>query len=190
MDSDLDYTMKKIIKDHIEPTIIHPTRLRKAIGKDLLPDYVAGLQKQRFAGYMEKQWAKAQLQDQPTNEDDMIFPFMVTEAKREEGDPWDYTNFQTVFPIYTMLSVQWRLLSANKAIDKANGKANDKANDNDNPFDFDPLVWYYAFRGQHWKLYLAYLDRRCEVPRVSSFLSTYRDIKTIKLINIYRNFKF
>lgn len=164
-----------IIKDYIEPRIVHPRLLRVAIDKDLEPDYVAGLQRHRFNQCMEKPLVKAQLQNQPTGEDNMIFPFMVAEAKKEDGDAWDYTIFQTVFPIYTMLSVQWRLLSANAA--------------NGHKLSFDPIVWFYAYRGHFWKLHLAYLDKSRDVTRVCSFPSAYRELKMTELTKIYRIFK-
>lgn len=168
--------MAIIIKDSIEPRIIHPPLLRVAIDKDLEPDHIAGLQQHRFNQHMENPWVKAQLQDQPVRDDNMIFPFMIAEAKKEDGDAWDYTYFQTVFPIYTMLSVQWRLVSANIA--------------NGHLLDFDPIVWFYAYRGQHWKLHLAYLDKSCEFARVNSFPSTCGDLKMTELMKTYRIFKF
>jgi hypothetical protein len=73
---------------------------------------------------------------------------MVAEAKKEDGDAWDYVYAQTVFPVYTMLSLQWRLLSANAA--------------NGHRLEFHPVVWFYAYRGQHWRLYLAYLNESWE----------------------------
>lgn len=151
--------MSKFISDNIEPRIVHQPRLRAAIKKDLEPDYVAGLTRTRFESYMETPHIKAQLQDQPITggddkADNTIFPFMVAEAKKEDGDSWDFTNFQTVFPIYTMLSVQWRLLSASLA--------------NDSAVEFDPTVWYYAYRGSHWKLHLAYLDTKDKSAMVTN----------------------
>jgi hypothetical protein len=146
--------MEKIIDDEIECRIVHSPRLQDEIKKGLEPDYLAGLQRARFNEYMNEPLIKARLQNQPTGEESVIFPFMVAEAKKEDGDNWDYVNFQTVFPIYTMLSVQWRLLSANA--------------ESGHQLEFDPLVWFYSYRGQHWKLHFAYLDKSCEATQQSS----------------------
>jgi hypothetical protein len=146
--SDFDHTMGKIISDNIEPRIVHLPQLAGEINKGLEPDYVAGLQRGRFNQYLGNSLVADQLQNQPTGEHNTIFPFMVAEAKKEDGDDWDYVYAQTVFPVYTMLSLQWRLLSSNAA--------------NGHRLEFDPVVWFYAYRGQHWRLYLAYLNESWE----------------------------
>jgi hypothetical protein len=100
---------------------------------------------------MSDQFVASKLQDQPVanNGEDIVFPFMLAEAKKEDGDPWISVYYQSVMPIYTMLSVQWRLRSANFEMGY--------------DFDFDPVVWFFAYLGQNWELHFAYLDTSCEV---------------------------
>jgi len=143
MGYDLDYTP--------EPRIIHSPLLRKWIDKDLEPDYVVGIFRDRLSDLMSDQFVTSKLQDQPVadNGEDILFPFMLAEAKKEDGDEWESVYCQSVMPIYTMLSVQWRLRSANYEMGY--------------DFDFDPVVWFFAYRGQHWELHFAYLDTSCEV---------------------------
>lgn len=70
----------------------------------------------------------------------LLYPFLVIEAKREESAPgFRHIEAQTAFPIRRFLRIQEALRA-------------------DSSQELDPLVWFFAFQGDEWRLYAAILD--------------------------------
>lgn len=60
----------------------------------------------------------------------------------KKGHDWDACQRQTAFPIWKLLILQENLEIASKAkLEELGG----------------PLVWFFANRGQVWKLYICYI---------------------------------
>jgi hypothetical protein len=80
---------------------------------------------------------------------DVFYPFLVLEAKREigPGPGWSGIEHQTAFPIRDFLLLQKRLR------DETGG-------------ELQPLVWFFAFRGEEWRLYGAVPDNQTTVRSV------------------------
>ncbi|KAF4632991.1 hypothetical protein G7Y89_g5141 [Cudoniella acicularis] len=73
----------------------------------------------------------------------LIFPFLISEAKTERGDSFDACERQTAFPIWKLLRLQEELqIRAKQLLSEQGG----------------PLVWFFANRGEDWRLYGCYLD--------------------------------
>ena len=72
----------------------------------------------------------------------VFYPFLMLEAKREKGLGPGFTSIehQTAFPIRTCLRLQQNLRQ-------------------ETGIDFRCLVWFFAFRGEEWRLYGAVPDR-------------------------------
>lgn len=67
--------------------------------------------------------------------DNMLYPFLVVEAKREEDAPgFRSVERQTAFPIRRFLKLQ-------NALQKAGSK------------NLDLLVWFLAYQGEVWRVY-------------------------------------
>lgn len=67
---------------------------------------------------------------------DAIYPFIVVEAKAESGDGFKSVEHQSAFPIRTCLKLQQNLRQ-------------------ETGVDLQCLVWFFAFRGEEWRLYAA-----------------------------------
>ena len=75
--------------------------------------------------------------------DPLLFPFLVVEAKSEKGNgSFEHMEMQTQFPIRDMLQLQYRLLKM-------------RGNNMDVPGG--PLVWFFANRGEDWRVYGGYV---------------------------------
>ena len=84
---------------------------------------------------------------------DVFYPFLVLEAKKEKGLGPGFTGIehQTAFPIRNFLKLQQNLRQ-------------------ETGVDFPCLVWFFAFRGEEWRLYGAVpdKDKTVGVPSVES----------------------
>lgn len=73
----------------------------------------------------------------------LILPFLISEAKTERGDSFDACERQTAFPIWTLLRMQEELQArSNQGLAEQGG----------------PLVWFFANRGEEWRLYGCFID--------------------------------
>jgi hypothetical protein len=73
----------------------------------------------------------------------LMFPFLISEAKTERGDSFDACERQTAFPIWKLLRLQDELqIRAQQSLSEQGG----------------PLVWFFANRGEDWRLYGCYVD--------------------------------
>jgi hypothetical protein len=80
------------------------------------------------------------LTSSPIDRPQLIYPFMVVEAKREKDAPgFRSVEMQTAFPIRRFLGIQAELQSASQ-------------------MELDPLVWFWGFQGEDWRLYAAVFD--------------------------------
>jgi len=72
----------------------------------------------------------------------VLFPFLICEAKKQQGNTFLACQHQTAFPIWKLLKLQEDLEKASHAnLDELGG----------------PLVWFLANRGEVWKLYGCYI---------------------------------
>lgn len=91
----------------------------------------------------------------------LLYPFLVLEAKREKGAPgFRSVEMQTAFPIRSMLHLQHQLR-----------RTSDQR--------LDPMVWFFAFQGDIWRLYGCTLDNDRVVRRPSG-----EDIRWKSLNNV------
>jgi len=76
------------------------------------------------------------------SEDPVIFPFLILEAKAEQSsDGFHDAHIQTAFPILALLKLQEGV----------------RAKATCSPSDQRPLVWYFASRGDYWRVYGGYV---------------------------------
>lgn len=86
----------------------------------------------------------------------LLFPFLVTEAKQEEGkDTFGTAQSQTAFPIKKLLTQQQQL--------------NDLTG-NETTAPGGPLVWFLASVGADWRVYAAFVSVKEDEP---SYVSRY-----------------
>jgi hypothetical protein len=77
--------------------------------------------------------------------EDLLFPFLVLEAKSGTSDcDWYSSQLQTAFPIKAFLDTQDRLRRATGRRSK---------------WHAGPLVWFFANRGEDWRLSAAYMEQ-------------------------------
>jgi hypothetical protein len=80
----------------------------------------------------------------------MTCPFLIVEAKKESGSPgFRSVERQTAFPIRRLLRLQAHVLESSKVAHEP------------------PLVWFFAYQGEEWRLYAGTLESR-ERSRSSS----------------------
>lgn len=76
--------------------------------------------------------------------DPLLFPFLVLEAKSEHSpNGFDDIRVQTSFPILLLLKLQEKLQE--KAANQISGPP--------------PLVWFFAYRGDAWRVYTCYIKK-------------------------------
>jgi len=77
--------------------------------------------------------------------DQLLFPFLVVEAKSGTSDSdWYSIQMQTAFPIKAFLDTQERLRRATGQRSK---------------WHAGPLVWFFANKGEDWSLSAAYMEQ-------------------------------
>jgi hypothetical protein len=112
------------------------------------PDRVIGLSmNDRYRGYIRS--FSVELSHCPVKKRQLMYPFLVLEAKRESDAPgFRYVEAQTAFPLRRFLRIQDELHRASN-------------------IKLDPLVWFFAFQGEEWRLHAAILDDKKMVVRFS-----------------------
>lgn len=133
-----------ISKDRLQPefsremekAIIHEEvdGLEKAGLRKQMPDTVIGLgQTPSFAEYAPLM----KLRHSPFEPANVLYPFMVLEAKSEKApDSWGSIERQSAFALRTCLKLQKNL-------------------QRDTGVELQCLVWFFAFKGDEWRLYAA-----------------------------------
>lgn len=115
----------------------------KRIGVPMKPDRVIGLcTTPGMRDCVERsQW---NLEHSPVKGTEMVYPFLVVEAKKERHAPgFRSIERQTAFPIRRLLHVQDELRN------KASGSCHEP-----------PLVWFFAYQGEEWRLYAGVFQSR------------------------------
>jgi hypothetical protein len=105
-------------------------------GIPMKPDRVLGLS--RTAKFRESiEACVVNLVHAPVQGNDMIYPFLILEAKREKDPPgFRAIEAQTAFAIRRFLRIQEDLQTSCQS-------------------HLDPLVWFFAYQGDEWRLYAA-----------------------------------
>ena len=78
----------------------------------------------------------------------VVFPFLVLEAKKESGDSFDDVEIQTALAIKKLLDLQFRL-------NKATGEKTE--------WQSGPLVWFLSCRGEAWRVAAAVVEEKGRV---------------------------
>jgi hypothetical protein len=119
------------------------------------PDRVYGFRKtSRFSRLLDEEISDPQFKGQelrdilecsPFNEmrDQVLFPFLVLEAKSETGDSFDDIEIQTAFAIKKLLDIQLKL-------QLATGERSQ--------WQSGPLIWFLSNRGDDWRVAAAYVE--------------------------------
>ena len=80
--------------------------------------------------------------------DPLLFPFLILEAKSDKSsNGFDDISIQTAFPTYALLRLQEEL--ARQV--------------NDDKLDGGPLVWFFANRGDAWRVYGCYVTEETPI---------------------------
>ena len=121
------------------------------------PDRVYGFREtSRFGQLLDQELTVPEFEGQelrealecgPFNEprDQVLFPFLVLEAKCERGDCFDDVEIQTAFAIKKLLDIQFK-------VKKANGSKTQ--------WQSGPLVWFLSNRGDEWRVAAAVVEER------------------------------
>jgi hypothetical protein len=86
------------------------------------------------------------LRSNPFREDgqSILFPFLVIEAKSEKGaDSFSNIEAQTAFSLRELLVIQDNLRLAAEE---------------DQDWDGGPLVWFLSYKGEQWRVSVAYIE--------------------------------
>jgi len=78
----------------------------------------------------------------------LLFPFLVVEAKAEDGEGLNACDIQTAFPIWKMLKIQ-------EALQEKTGKSLNYGG---------PLLWYIAYQGTNWQVSGCYTSEKQGKP--------------------------
>ena len=137
------------------------------------PDRIYGLQQtENFARALKALAPSRELRSSPFGEgsEPLLYPFLIVEAKSQKsGAGFDAIEMQTAFPIRTLLKLQHDL---NDAVGESPGNS--------------PLIWFFANRGEDWRLYCGYETKVDNMVKNVSYLplarcSTYRFVVVARL---------
>ena len=141
----------------IDEAIVYPPMLQSQLSRrEERPDRVYGLRQtrklERILGLPDKrpsangQCISDTIRSHPFREDmePVLFPFLILEAKSEKGsDSLSDAADQTAFSIRELLELQEGLrIAAGESLD----------------WEADPLVWFLSYKGEEWKVCIAYID--------------------------------
>ena len=87
--------------------------------------------------------------------DPLLFPFLILEAKKEDGVGFESMLTQTCFPIWALLKLQ--------------EDQQEQVTDPDP--GVSPFVWFFGSRGDSWRVYGCYITEDEPVKYVSLLLS-------------------
>lgn len=148
----------------MQEVILHDPLLRSQVRKQE-PDRVYGLQATKnFEELLSEPMCNAtskgstigeNIKTSPFKEstEPLLFPFLILEAKAERSlNGFMDIQTQTMFPILALLKLQQDLQSTVDGSDRS---------------DLNPLVWFFANRGDSWRLYGCYITDD-EEPRYVS----------------------
>jgi hypothetical protein len=156
--------LNPIFSYRVDERVHHGDDITKRLGKGEEPDRMYGLRQTRNIENLLHDGVKRQFQDsravekqvqevlglhQPLTQtgDRLLFPYLVLEAKSASSSySWHRIQLQTAFSIYTFLKTQDLLRTATGRHSK---------------WQSGPLVWFFANRGEDWRLYAAYMEPAC-----------------------------
>jgi len=153
--------LNKIFADRADNLIIHGGEAASELPQRK-PDRVYGLQQtKRFENLLEKvmtgvqTFTRESIDITPFGdcEAPIIFPFLISESKTERGDSFESCERQTAFPIWKLLSLQERLQIASN---RRNGETG------------GPFTWFFANRGEDWRVYGCYTSYQDDVTHYVS----------------------
>jgi hypothetical protein len=166
-----DIGTREIFTSRIEESVVHE-RAKPGSGKPIKqqPDRIVGLSlTPSIEGLLKKPYAEdttglgrsvKDVVKVAINRDNgglpLLFPFLVLEAKSGEGNGFERVEVQSALPIMEALNLQRSLLTT----------PGNTANIPD-----DPLVWFFANRGEDWRVYAAYIVEQEELPHYVSIVS-------------------
>jgi len=113
----------------------HPDDHLEGSGIPMRPDRVVGLRKTaKYKEYISS--CPPYLTHYPIKQKDILYPFLVVEAKKESNTPgFKSIERQTAFPVRRFLKIQDDLRNARRTS------------------CLDHLVWFFAYQGENWRLY-------------------------------------
>jgi hypothetical protein len=125
------------------------------------PDRVFGLAKTESLDRYSKDPLFEDLRHSPFQKRNMLYPFLIVEAKPEVGGPgFEVIETQTAFPIRTCVKLQEDLQQ------KTGGS-------------LDPLVWFMSYEGDEWRLAAGIMLQQKYVSGSTSLFANIEDIMTI-----------
>ncbi|OBT50479.1 hypothetical protein VE04_09294 [Pseudogymnoascus sp. 24MN13] len=147
-DSYYDVGKNLLFDDRAEELIVHGPLVEKIQLPNKKPDRIFGLKKTK---------AFAKILDVDGRDDDedcrcspfkyctdpLLFPFLIIEAKQDKSVGFAETQTQTALPI-------WELLKLQDSI---------RAEVSGEPHSASPLVWFFAYRGDSWRVYGCYVTQ-------------------------------
>ncbi|KAK3297244.1 uncharacterized protein B0H64DRAFT_431222 [Chaetomium fimeti] len=152
---------------HIEEAMVYPPELKSELAKrEEKPDRIYGLRSTRrlerlLSSTDNRPSAAGQcvgdsITSHPFRGDaePPNFPFFVLEAKSEKGaDSFSDAAYQTAFAIRELLLLQENLRAAAGE---------------DREWDAGPLVWFLSYKGEEWKVSIAYIEIKdgCQYFRI------------------------
>ena len=168
-DNSLDSGISELFSSRLQETVCEPGKAsskptrstkNKKDPKKKQPDRIHGLQRTtNFEKLLQELYAHDEPQRYPPrkiedvvnvsiNPDNggipLLFPFLILEAKREKDTQnFEQMEIQTAFPIRNALKLQYDLV-------KIRGNTMDVPG--------GPLVWFFASRGEDWRVYGAVVN--------------------------------
>ncbi|KFY35801.1 hypothetical protein V494_05585 [Pseudogymnoascus sp. VKM F-4513 (FW-928)] len=147
-DSYYDVGVNPLFDDRAEEFILHGPLMETKLPKKK-PDRIFGLKKTRaFAKILDADGRD--YEDVPRCSpfknciDPLLFPFLIIEAKPEKSSVgFEETQTQSALPI-------WELLRLQEGIRAEQSTESQSAS---------PLVWFFAYRGESWRVYGCYVTR-------------------------------
>ena len=147
-----------LFEDRVQEVVLHDSLFRSELPSQE-PDRVLGLRKTKaFDAFLEAPETQARVTTGHLSDaniircspfqdcdDPLLFPFLILEAKREKrSEGFVDVQIQTAFPIFTLLKLQ-EDLQHRVSKDTAGG---------------GPLVWFFANRGEYWRVYGCYITKQ------------------------------
>ncbi|KAK6446046.1 hypothetical protein FP744_10002295 [Trichoderma asperellum] len=145
--------LNKLFIDRAEETVFYPSQLQEELKDIKRPDRIYGLRSTRnFENLLstrlsDDNYVGDLLPDPPVSSlgEELLFPFLALESKKAASEDWTSICLQTAFPIYAFLNFQRSLQQATASRSK---------------WTSEPLVWFFASRGEEWRLYTAYQHQK------------------------------
>lgn len=161
--------LNKLFIDRAQDAVVYPLQLEEDLPDTKSPDRICGLRCTRnfedllYSPLEDGTLPVDSLLKSPVSTcgQQLLFPFLVIEAKKANTDDWYSICLQTAFPIYTFLHSQ-------RSLQASNGRKSHWLT--------GPLVWFLANRGGDWRLYIAYQqsNQSSRPPRSKVQLTTVR----------------